>query len=195
MGDALAPTLREQRKAERRRQLLDAAGRLIAERGFHGVRLDDLGAAAGISGPAVYRHFPSKEALLVELLTGISDRLYADATDIVAAAPTEKALEQLVDLHLEFALANADLIRIQDRELENLPPDAHRRIRKAQRQYVETWVAVLRRRDPARTEAHARIAAHAAFGLINSTPHSSNPTSLALTRNTLRTMALAALQA
>lgn len=195
MTDALAPTLREQRKAQRRQQLLDAAAQLIAERGFRGVRLDDLGAAAGISGPAVYRHFPSKEALLVELLGGISERLYADATDIVANASADTALEQLVDRQLDFALENATLIRIQDRELENLPPDARRRIRRAQRQYVETWVEVLRTLDPQRSEAQARVAAHAAFGLINSTPHSSNPTSPAQTRNTLRTMALAALRA
>ena len=57
-------------KSDRRDQLLAAAERLIAERGFLGVRLEDIGAAVGISGPAIYRHFPNKEALLVELLVG-----------------------------------------------------------------------------------------------------------------------------
>ncbi len=52
------------------RQLIAAAERLVAERGYLAVRLEDIGAAAGVSGPAIYRHFPNKEALLVELLVG-----------------------------------------------------------------------------------------------------------------------------
>ena len=58
-------------------QLIAAAERLVAERGFLAVRLEDIGSAAGVSGPAIYRHFPNKEALLVELLVGISTRLLA----------------------------------------------------------------------------------------------------------------------
>lgn len=60
-------------------QLIAAAERLIAEHGYLAVRLEDIGAAAGVSGPAIYRHFPNKEALLVELLVGISTRLLAGA--------------------------------------------------------------------------------------------------------------------
>jgi AcrR family transcriptional regulator len=66
---------RSQLKSDRRLQLLSAAERLFAERGFLAVRLEDIGAAAGVSGPAIYRHFPNKESLLVELLVGISARL------------------------------------------------------------------------------------------------------------------------
>src|ERR1700709_2558181 len=66
-------------KAARRSQLIAAAERLVAERGFLAVRLEDIGAAAGVSGPAIYRHFPNKEALLVELLVGISASLLAGA--------------------------------------------------------------------------------------------------------------------
>ncbi|MTK44357.1 helix-turn-helix domain-containing protein, partial [Nocardia seriolae] len=79
-------TRREQLKAQRREQLLVAGARLIADRGFLGMRLDDLGAAVGISGPAVYRHFPNKEALLVELLVGISQRLLDGGRAVVEQA-------------------------------------------------------------------------------------------------------------
>lgn len=184
------PTRREQAKAERRRQLLDAGARLIAERGFRGVRLDDLGAAAGISGPAVYRHFPSKEALLMELLGGVSERLLAGANTIIEQFDPTEALERLVDLQLDFALDHADLIQIHDRDLDYLPAAARRQIRKAQRQYVEVWVDVLRHVDPALDESDARIAAHGAFGLINSTAHSSTTPGA---RKVLRRMALSAL--
>ncbi len=54
---------------------LREAARLFAERGFHGVGVDEIGAAVGISGPGLYRHFPGKDAMLAELLVGISERL------------------------------------------------------------------------------------------------------------------------
>ncbi|MBS2080005.1 helix-turn-helix domain-containing protein, partial [Mycobacterium tuberculosis] len=57
---AEAPNRRSQLKSDRRLKLLSAAERLFAERGFLAVRLEDIGAAAGVSGPAIYRHFPSK---------------------------------------------------------------------------------------------------------------------------------------
>ena len=60
-----ALTSRGRQKSDRRSQLLTAAEHLIAERGFLAVRLEDIGAAAGVSGPAIYRHFTGKEALLV----------------------------------------------------------------------------------------------------------------------------------
>src|SRR5664279_2847346 len=110
-----APTRRSRQKSDRRSQLLGAAERLIAERGFLAVRLEDIGAAAGVSGPAIYRHFPNKEALLVELLVGISTRLLAGAAAVVADAPDPAAaLNGLIEFHLDFALGEPDLIRIQD---------------------------------------------------------------------------------
>lgn len=187
-------TRREQLKADRRRQLLDAGARLIADRGFLGVRLDDLGAAVGISGPAVYRHFPSKEALLTELLLGISQRLLDGGKRVVAdTASPEAALAGLVDFHLDFALGEPELIRIQDRDLDNVPASARRDLRRMQRQYVEIWVSVLRELHPGLAEEAARVQAHAAFGLINSTPHSATSATAARTRPILRRMALTAL--
>ncbi|MGO4618220.1 TetR/AcrR family transcriptional regulator [Nocardia sp. 2YAB30] len=192
--EPVALTRREQLKAQRRAQLLEAGARLIADRGFLGMRLDDLGAAVGISGPAVYRHFPNKEALLVELLVGVSQRLLAGGKTVVAATTSAgDALSGLVDHHLDFALGEPELIRIQDRDLDNVPAAARREIRRTQRQYVEIWVAVLRELHHDLPEETARVQAHAAFGLINSTPHSATMASAVRARPVLRSMALAAL--
>ncbi len=188
-------TRRSKAKSDRRSQLIAAAERLVAERGFLAVRLEDIGAAAGVSGPAIYRHFPNKEALLVELLVGISTRLLAGATDVVArtSSPTA-ALDGLIDFHLDFAFGESDLIRIQDRDLGHLPAAAKRQVRKAQRQYVEIWVEVQRQLDGALDEADARLMAHAVFGLLNSTPHSIKPGIVSdSSRAVLRAMTLAAL--
>lgn len=190
-----AATRRSRAKSDRRSQLIAAAERLVAERGYLAVRLEDIGAAVGVSGPAIYRHFPNKEALLVELLVGISTRLLAGATAVVAGADSAaEALDGLIDFHLDFAFDESDLIRIQDRDLSHLPATAKRHVRKAQRQYVEVWVDVLRRLDDSRSEADARLMAHATFGLLNSTPHGLKPgTPPETARAVLRAMTVAAL--
>ncbi|MEB3067588.1 SACE_7040 family transcriptional regulator [[Mycobacterium] vasticus] len=192
---------RSRLKSDRRSQLLAAAERLFAQRGFLAVRLEDIGAAAGVSGPAIYRHFPNKEALLVELLVGISTRLLAGARAVESSGPDPTGvLGGLVDFHLDFALGEPDLIRIQDRDLAHLPTGAQRQVRSAQRQYVEVWVTVLRALHVGLDEADARIMAHAAFGLLNSTPHSmkstgARPVAPERSRAVLRAMTISALDA
>ena len=198
---------REKQKSDRRAQLLTAAAALMAERGYLAVRLEDIGAAAGISGPAIYRHFPGKEALLVELLVGISTRLLDGARDVVATVATgdtgdtgdtgaQSALDGLIEFHLDFALTELDLIRIQDRDLASLPVVAQRQVRRAQRSYVETWVGVLTRLHADLAEDDARVMAHAVFGLLNSTAHSiksAGARSTERSRDVLRAMTRAAL--
>jgi AcrR family transcriptional regulator len=195
------PNPRSRRKSDRRLQLLAAAERLFAERGFLAVRLEDIGAAAGVSGPAIYRHFPNKESLLVELLVGISTRLLAGA-QYVRSRETHAAaaLDGLIDFHLDFTLGEPDLIRIQDRDLAYLPTAAERKVRQAQRRYVEVWVGVLRELDPELAETDARLMAHAVFGLLNSTPHSMKPADgkaarAMRSRAVMRAMTIAALTA
>jgi AcrR family transcriptional regulator len=192
---ATPETSRSKAKSDRRSQLIAAAERLIAEHGYLAVRLEDIGAAAGVTGPAIYRHFPNKEALLVELLVGISTRLLAGASDVVAkTSDPAVALDDLIDFHLDFVFTEPDLIRIQDRDLAHLPIAAKRQVRRAQRQYVETWVDVLRRLSADLDENEARLMAHATFGLLNSTPHSVKPGARRdASRAVLRAMTLAAL--
>ena len=191
---------RSRLKSDRRSQLLTAAERLFAQRGFLAVRLEDIGAAAGVSGPAIYRHFPNKESLLVELLVGISTRLLAGAREVTSGSPdAAAALDGLIDFHLDFALGEPDLIRIQDRDLAYLPAAAQRQVRRAQRQYVEVWVSVLSELDSGLAEADARLMAHAVFGLLNSTPHSmkaadAKPVRAVRSRAVMRAMTVGALQ-
>ena len=190
-------TLRDRRKADRRERLLDAAATLIADRGYSGVSMRDLGAAADVSGPAVYRHFASKQDVLVELLVGISQRLLADGQkQVQAAADPEDALRRLIAAHTQFAVTDQDLIRIQDRSLAVLRPEARHRVRRLQREYVELWVATLCRIDPRTSAREARFRAHAAFGLMNSTPHAPSVDTVgpARAKAMLAAMALGALQ-
>ncbi len=160
-------------KAERRTALLASAASLFARRGFRGVSIEDLGAAAGVSGPAVYRHFDGKQALLGALLVGVSEDLLAGGRLVLANAPDPaSALRALVGFHVDFALGKPDVIRVQDRDFESLGAADSSAVRSLQRAYVELWVGVLGRMFPERAVAVRRMQAHAVFGLINSTPHS-----------------------
>jgi AcrR family transcriptional regulator len=158
----------------RREQILQAAARLFAERGARSVGVDDVGAAVGVTGPAIYRHFASKDAMLAEMLLRISERLLDGGRAVVAAAGTDPRaqLGALIAFQTDFALDNPALITVQDRDLGALSDADARQVRTLQRRYVEEWVAVLARLDPAATTETCRARAHAVFGLINSTPHS-----------------------
>jgi AcrR family transcriptional regulator len=177
----------------RREQILAAAADLFARHGFHGVGIDDIGSAVGISGPALYRHFRSKDAMLGEMLTSISENLLAGGqARVERAGDPAAALAELVRFHVDFALDDPALITVQERNLGNLTEPDRRRVRALQRRYVEVWVDTIRAAVPGTTEATARAAAHAVFGLINSTPHSRHLGREQMGR-LLRGMAMAAL--
>lgn len=173
-----APTQRTRAKADRRRALLDAAAALFAQRGFNGVSIEDLGAAAGVSGPAVYRHFSGKQDVLAALLVEVSHDLLDGGTEVVAQAGDDaSALRALIRFHVSFALARTDVIRVQDRDLDSLADAPRREVRTLQRDYIELWMRVLAglhlepdHAGPSRAELRMRV--QATFGLINSTPHS-----------------------
>ena len=157
----------------RRQQILDIAAELFAERGFHGVSVVELGAACGITGPALYKHFSSKDAMLAEMLVSISETLLHEGRARAARAKTARdAAGALVEWHIEFALAHRALIVVQDRDWSSLPEEARERVRSLQRAYVDAWAIQLRRLDRTMSPETARAAAHVVFGLINSTPHS-----------------------
>lgn len=159
--------------AGRRAQILDTAATLFAERGFHGVSVAELGAACGISGPALYKHFDSKDAMLAEMLVSISEELLAVGRERAREADDPReALHALIDWHVDFALHNKPLIIVQDRDWASLPAEARERVRSLQRRYVDLWAQRLREVHPGLGAKEARARAHAAFGLLNSTPHS-----------------------
>jgi AcrR family transcriptional regulator len=194
----LPSTQRSQAKENRRQALLSAAAALFAVEGFNRVSLEDLGAAAGVSGPAVYRHFAGKQAVLGALLLSVSQDLLDGGRRVVAESDgAAEALARLVAFQVDFALSNPDVIRVQDQDFSSLADEDQAEVRTLQRNYVELWVEVLAELHAGTEAAELRVRAHATFGLINSTPHSvrSHGRRLAIkrARPLLESMALAAL--
>ena len=145
---------------------------LLATRGYHGVSMDDIGAAAGVTGPALYHHFAGKEAMLAAALAPVSEQLLEGSRARIALHPGDPtaALAALVEFHVDFSLANPAVIALHLHELDRLPEEPRREIRRLQRMYVEEWVTVLTALRPELDAAEARVLAHGAFGLMNSTP-------------------------
>ena len=183
------------RPASRREQLLVEAARLFATRGFRGVGIDDIGAAAGISGPGIYRHFARKQEILAALLVGISQHLHDGGVDLAGRFHGDALLDELVGFHLDFSLAEPDLIVLQDRDLDSLEPDSRTAVRRLQRTYVTVWVDALRQVRHDLDAGEAELRAHACFGLLNSTPHLPSTARGPVARMTLARMALAGLRA
>jgi AcrR family transcriptional regulator len=162
-------------RGERRERILASATSLFEENGFHGAGIDDIAAAAGVTGPAIYRHFKNKDAVLVALFDRLAERLGAilDTVDAEIEANGvdhhRRALETLVRLHVRLAFEERALIVVYISEARNLPEGERRRVRRFQRAYVERWADLLRPLRPDLTDDERRAAAHAAIGLLNST--------------------------
>ena len=190
-------TARDRAKAERSDAILHEAARLFAERGYTGVSLEDIGAAVGVSGPAVYRHFAGKQALLGSVLVKVSDDLVSGGTRVAESENSDDArMRALISFHVEFALGNADVIQVQDRDVAHLSEADRAAVRRLQRAYIELWIDALSPLIDA-TADELRLRVQACFGLINSTPHSTRSAARrhSATATVLVAMADAALRA
>lgn len=158
------------RSRERRQDLLEAARELMRERGWHAVAIGDIGAAAGISGPAVYRHFRNKEELLVAALQHAADLLWSDVPQDEGSDP-QGLLRAHVSSHARFVLNNTDLVELWYQESRHMPEPARSAQRRLQRRYVERWIDVLLECRPDLTQDEARIMVRGAIGTLHSMVH------------------------
>jgi AcrR family transcriptional regulator len=156
------------RDPQRKQKILASAADLVARQGYHAASMADIGSAAGVTGSAIYRHFDSKSAVLVALFDRVIDRLRRDQRRILRRTPDPvMALARLVDVQVEFVVANRELARVYIREINNLPEADRRRLRRKQRLYVEEWVTLLLVQSDVSDDT-ARAIVHAAIGTIQS---------------------------
>ncbi len=153
----------------RREAILNAALELFRQRGFHSVGIDEIGTAAGISGPGVYRHFASKSSLLVALFDSITERMLVAADEIrKSECPPAELLDRLVAFHVAAAVEERALLAVWIQDWRSLPCSDQQRIRRRQMEYISVWVAALVQLRPELGPAEAEAVVHAALGAINS---------------------------
>lgn len=98
---------------ERRRQLLDVARDIFADRGFHSTSMDDVAEAAGVTKPVLYQHFPSKRALYVELLEDVGNQLLERLTGATDRASTgRQRVEEGFGAYFRFVDENRSAFRL-----------------------------------------------------------------------------------
>lgn len=158
--------VRQKRRPQRREQILAVSVELFRERGYHATGMDDIGAAAGITGPGIYRHFRKKEDILETLVRQRGETALAHVEEIAASAmePAE-ALETLTRSYVQEMVASPSLAVVVMYERRTLSDDTRAWIDRMERRNVEEWVHVVRRVRTELNEAEARVVVHAALSL------------------------------
>jgi AcrR family transcriptional regulator len=156
-------------RKERRERILAEAATLIAKHGYLGVNLSDIGAAAGIVGSGIYRHFDSKVAILVELFDRVVDRLVDDAEACLRDTDRpETILAVLVRGQVRFTMGERALCEVYLQEARSLPAQDSRRLRWKMRHYVDLWQEALASVRADLPPAKIQVLVHAAISTIHS---------------------------
>jgi AcrR family transcriptional regulator len=197
MATRKADVNRAKRPRFRREMIFSAAAELFRKQGYHGTRIEDIGAAVGMSGPAVYRHFPSKEALLTELLERFVERAQRDLEAALASRVTSprETMERIVRSSVAHAVEESDLVVMAGREIGQLPPDAQRRLGRRQRRIVDTWVDVIRTLRPDLGAEDARVVAVGVAAMVAAATRVGRQTAVQPRIERITKMAMAALLA
>lgn len=163
------PEAKSARGRNRRERILNEAARLFHHNGFHTTSIDDIGAAVGITGPGVYRHFESKQLLLAAIIDRSLSR-HTEITDEVKRLRLDgrAALRKLIELSSDEIAHNRDTAAMYFQESRNLAPDDLARFTRAQRALITDWVDILRSARPDLSEEDARVAVRGVGGLLNS---------------------------
>lgn len=150
------------RRPDRRARILQAALDLFHRNGYHATGMDEIGAAAGISGPGIYRHFESKEQILA---TGIREALTAglerNQAILAGRASPREALDGLIASFVEGLIADRWLSAVIMRERHALNPDTRSWVDQAERDHIEAWFEALCRLRPDLERREARLMVHA----------------------------------
>ena len=106
-------------------RILDAATRVLSERGYDGASTNRIAAAAGISNGSLYQYFPNKDAIVVAVLDRFADRLAERLGAEIEAAvsePWQAGGRALLEAQLRLLEENADLLRIVVEQVPRLGP-------------------------------------------------------------------------
>jgi AcrR family transcriptional regulator len=152
----------------RRDRILAAALRLFRERGYHGVGVDEIGLAAGISGPTIYVYYDSKSEMLADAFERAGARVAAAVHDSVAgAASASDALDRLAGSYLEIAAESGDLILVTSREASALAAADRPRLARRRGEVLGTWATVVRELRPALSGSAVRAVVGGVLPLMN----------------------------
>jgi AcrR family transcriptional regulator len=138
---------KSKKKEALRRTVLQAAAKLFAQHGFGGTNLQDIAGSLGISRPALYYYFKSKEEILASLLqevTVFSGRQAAELASKVDFNPSE-TLQQMTFGHAKWLLEHTVEFRLADRTENDLSATMRRTHDKAKRAVLNNFTRTIER--------------------------------------------------
>ncbi|MEZ5168892.1 MAG: helix-turn-helix domain-containing protein [Acidimicrobiales bacterium] len=166
-GDDDTPS---RRPANRRDLILEAAIELFHERGYPATGVDDIGKAVDVSGPAIYRHFSSKEDILLEAIQLAADEVHeANQNARAADADPRSVLEGYVRAYARVALDRSALISVWTSEARHLASNRRSPMTRRLRAWSAEWVDQLRAVRPELTDEELGVLVAGAIGLVTTT--------------------------
>lgn len=167
------PALRA-RYDRRRRDVVNAAARAFAERGYKATTMDDLSEATGLAAGGLYHYIGNKEQLLFDICAELLNPLLAEARAIVdEPAPPERTLRRLVRVWVDHVERHRDHMRVfqQERQLIERGP-RWRTIRASRKEFERVLESVLLAGESAGDFVFPdrRLALMALLAMINSLP-------------------------
>lgn len=163
---------------ERKEAILDHAAMLFAQKGFLGTSILDIARACGASKSLLYHYYPSKEDVLVGVMSSHVDVLLEDVAEVLAQGlPAKEALRAMLDRFMQHYVGAAGRQKVLLNELDNLPPASRRQIVSKQREIVDAVQALLVEIHPTPLSdpSVARAKTMLVFGMINWTSHWFDP--------------------
>lgn len=158
---------RRRRPGGRRDAILSAALDLFSRQGYQATGIDDIGAAAGVSGPAIYRHFGSKQDLLAAAFARSFEMRREQLRRRIAEGSTpEERLALLIRDTVHDTLDRRHVLTLYTTELSHLPVDMRRSVQRKQREFTNEWVKVVSQVYPELSLTDARMAVLCVQSLI-----------------------------
>ncbi|EGD55746.1 regulatory protein TetR [Gordonia neofelifaecis NRRL B-59395] len=148
--------------------ILTAAARSFAEHGFHATRLGAVAEEAGISAPALYKHFSGKYELFAAALIDLAEQLAAAAAAVPTDDDPRRELLAVIRAMAGNALDNRETGNIYRREPRLLQGDDRRRLAELSAGTRERLVALLGRARPVAPERTVRLLVTAALSIVAS---------------------------
>jgi AcrR family transcriptional regulator len=153
------------RRGGRREAILESAAQLFSTQGYPATGIDEIGEAAGITGPGVYRHFDNKNGVLGEVVKRAVEKVVAGVAEVVDVGESDwEVLEGLVRNMITSVLDDRTGWAVVVREQRHLDPAAQRGLARAHRLHLEEWVHALSGARPDLTDAEVRVIVHGVLG-------------------------------
>ena len=168
---AMPSTRRSASQRRRAPQIIDAAARVFAERGFHGATTQDIADVLGIRQASLYYYFSSKEAALeLVCLKGVEGFFEAAKTIAARRESAQKRLISLIGSHLSPLVNRADFVKVFLNERQHLPRESRRRIGRWSRGLERIFEDVIKEgvaKGEFRADLDIRLATLAVLGMCN----------------------------